>query len=420
MNLAEATISIIIATHNRVDSIKRLLDNLGSQFCPVPIMEVIVVADSYTGSMASLIQNYKAPFKLLFCETFESGPAVFRNKGASLATGSLLIFIDEDVDLSDGFIKAHMLAHQNKENAVVIGYLKLVVPTKPGYFKLEQQAYWEEKFQRMRTLGYRFHFTDIPDSNFSIPASLFKKLNGFVNGLTYREVDEFGIRLIRSGVDLIFSKDAQGFLRNVIINLNHSLKRKREEGKADVRLWRMYPDQINTHNVYSRLKTKYAFWLYKNTFLLFTLLRITDVFASGLRYLMFVLEKLQFRGKWKTLYHKLHWYWYTRGVLEELHKKQDLSAYFKYASKFKTPDEALEIDIKAGLTAVVQLLDQLRPDSILLRYGTQMIGTIPSKPGAERLKGNHLRYIIAMELPEAFIMSFAMDEMMNNGQGCIV
>jgi hypothetical protein len=128
---------------------------------------------------------------------------------------------------------------------------------------------------------------------------------------------------------------------------------------------------------------------------------------------MSVLEQLQFRGKWKKLNYQLHRYWYTRGVLEELRNKQNLSDYFKSIPKFKTPDDALEIDLKSGLTAAAQLLDQLRPESIKLRYGTQIIGSIPSKPGAERLKGSHLRYILAMELSEDFIASFALDEIMN-------
>ncbi len=407
MNLTETTISIIVRTHNQVDSIKRLLDNLGSQACPVPIMEVIVVVDSCTDSTVSLLQNYKGPFKLLVCETFGDGVAASRNKGAFKATGSLLIFVDGGVEPSDGFIEAHLLAHKRKENAVVIGNLTLAMPANPGYFYLEQLACWDKKNQQMRTPGYRFHYADFSGSNFSISASLFKKLSGFVAGLPYREDDEFGIRLIRAGVDFVFSKDARGFLRSTETALHHSLKIKREEGKADVMLWRMYPNIITPPKLYSRLKTRYAF--------LFTLLRMTDVIAFGLRLLMFVLEPLQFRGRWKTLYHKLHRYWYVRGVLEELHNKQGLADYFGNIPKLKTPDEPLEIDLKTGLTAVAQLLDQLRPDCIKLRYGTQTIGTIPAKPGAERLKGNHLRYILAMELPEAFMASFALDEIINKG-----
>jgi glycosyltransferase involved in cell wall biosynthesis len=93
MNLAEATISIIIPTHNRVDSIKRLLDKLSLQSCPVSLMEVIVVADSCTDATVSLLQNYKTPFKLLICETFGSGLAGSRNEGASLAFLSMMMLI---------------------------------------------------------------------------------------------------------------------------------------------------------------------------------------------------------------------------------------------------------------------------------------------------------------------------------------
>jgi glycosyltransferase involved in cell wall biosynthesis len=412
MKSAKTTVSIIIPTHNRVHSMKRLLDKLGSQTFPVELMEVIVVANRCTDSTISMLQNYQAPFKLHSSESSGDGAAVPRNKGASLASGSLLIFIDDDVDPSDGFVEAHMLAHRNRENVVVIGYLHFVTSPKPDYHQLEQKALWEEKFQGMRSPGYRYSYRDLLTSNFSISAELFKKTQGFVTSMHCHDDYGLGLSLINLGANFTFSKDAWGFHKDEVTDFNRSLKRKREEGKTDVKLWIKHPEVIVLPIHYNR-GSKFTFLLNNDAFLLFTFFKMADVIVSCLKYLMFVLARLQLRGKWKTVNNYLHKYWYIRGFFDELHRQQILIQYFNSIPINKTPDEELEVDLKAGLTAATQLLDQVRPDSLKLRYGMQVIGSILSKPGAERLKGNHLRQILATELDESFIKSFALDEMMN-------
>ncbi|MCU7548281.1 glycosyltransferase [Chitinophagaceae bacterium LB-8] len=409
MILTETTISIIISTHNRVHSVKRLLDKLGSQTYAVQLIEVIVVAYGCTDNTVAMLQNYKAPFKFIFYEMSVDEPAKARNNGASLASGSLFIFIGDDVEPSEGFAEAHMLAHQNKEDAVVIGYLPLALAESPDYYQIDRQANWEERFQRMRIPGYRYSYKDFSCSNFSISSDLFKKAQGFVSGLHYRDDYEFGIRLINLGANFIFSKDAWGIHRDEITDIHRFLKRKREDGKADVRLWCMHRDMIIPPLQMSRFKKKYSFLLYKKAFLLLASLKITDTIASCLKYLMFVLEKLQLRSKWKALNYHLHRYWYLRGWLDELPDKQKMFFVPNYIMEQETPDVEFEIDLKPGILAATQKLDQLRPRSVNICYGKQIIGSIPFKPGAERINGDHLRYLLATELSESFMVSFSLE-----------
>jgi glycosyltransferase involved in cell wall biosynthesis len=413
MNLTETTISIIIPTHNRVHSLKRLLDQLGVQTYPGQLMEVIVVANSCTDTTVFMLQNYKAPFKLCSSELYGYSLAEARNKGASLATGSLFIFMDDNVYPSDGFVNAHMLAHQNKENSVVIGYLSLVTPLKPDYYQLELKSRWEEKFDQMSAPGHRFSYTDLSSSNFSIPAALFKMTQGFVSGLSRRDDYEFCIHLINLRANFSFSRNANGFQQGEATNLKCSLKRKREEGKMDVRLWSMHPDVMPSALLDSWLRSKYAI-INKNAFLLFPFLKISDAIASCLLFLMVVLEKFQMRGKWKALNNRLHRYWYFRGWLDEFPKTQELYHFIHNCLRHKKQDEALDVDLKPGFIAATQLLDQLRPSSINVQYGKHFIGTIPARPGAERIKGHHLRQLLAVELSESLMTSLALDEIINS------
>src|SRR5829696_4478079 len=100
MNPAETKISIIIPTHNRAPSTKRLLDKLARQTYSKELMEVVVVANSCKDETVAMLQAYKASYPFQYAETSGDGPTVPRNRGAALATGDILIFLDDDVDTS--------------------------------------------------------------------------------------------------------------------------------------------------------------------------------------------------------------------------------------------------------------------------------------------------------------------------------
>ena len=52
---------------------------------------------------------------------------------------------------------------------------------------------------------------------------------------------------------------------------------------------------------------------------------------------------------------------------------------------------------KCDLQAAVQLVDEIRPPSICLRYGHHIVGRIPAIPGAEPIRGRHLSFILASQ-----------------------
>ncbi len=122
MNNNTLTVSVIIPTHNRCKSLVRLLNALASQNYPLHLIEVIVVADGCKDATIEMLKTYHSEYLLRYVCLEGRGPAIARNEGAQLAKGSLLLFIDDDIDPSTGLIEAHVLAH-NKPNKVVIGYL---------------------------------------------------------------------------------------------------------------------------------------------------------------------------------------------------------------------------------------------------------------------------------------------------------
>lgn len=408
MNLFPS-ISIIIPTHNRVHSLKRLLNGLALQTYPMHLMQVIVAVDGCTDDTTNMLQQFEAPFTLQYIELPGKGAATARNEGAALATHALLLFLDDDIDPSNELVGAHVHLQQN-EHTVVIGYLPFAVPAKNGFFKLNLRSWWEAKFHAMRQPGYRYSYEDLLSGNFSLPAALFKKAQGFDTTLSCREDYELGIRLIKHGAQFIFSEKAWGYHRDEATDLHRSLKRKRQEGRADVQFWRKHPDVITplqdayANHHYTFLRSKVLFFVVHSP-------KLTDVAAYALERMMHVLEKLRLRSEWERLNYKLHVYWYTRGLLGELHSGKNLEGYLRYVPIQDAQNEELEINLKKGIAAAEQLLDEIRPASVCILYGKQFVGVVPYKPGAERLCGKHLRQLLATGLSAALLQALALEQL---------
>jgi glycosyltransferase involved in cell wall biosynthesis len=129
----DLTVSIVIPTHNRRDSVERALRALTRQTYPLAASEVIVVADGCTDGTPE-ISRAGWPFPLRIMEEASRGPAAARNRGAAVATGELLIFLDDDIEVSPGFVAAHVRAHADGgPGCVAVGlspYTHLTLPTK--------------------------------------------------------------------------------------------------------------------------------------------------------------------------------------------------------------------------------------------------------------------------------------------------
>ncbi len=401
-------ISVIIPTHNRCQSLQRLLNALQTQSYPLNCIEVIVVADGCSDTTIEMLKEYQAPYTLRFLEQPGQGAATARNQGAVMATGSLLLFLDDDIEPSPHLVEAHINAHY-LPNRVVIGYLPPSLQSQSSFFHISLWAWWEEKFQTMRQIGHRYSYDDLLSGNFSLPAKLFKLVGGFDSTFKCREDYELGARLIKVGSDFIFVPDALGYHRDEVTNLDRSLRRKKQEGRADVLLGQRHPDLIYKLRL-SYFGDALSFIDHIFLFLAFRIPAISDLLVTGLRQVLNLLEWLRIRSLWLELNNKLHGYWYLRGIVEQLKTHKALTNLLQSGLiRLDRQDTELELDLQQGLIAAEQLLDKTRPISVRIRYGQQFVGLIPPKAGAERLRGVHLRRILATTLSFPFLQALAFD-----------
>lgn len=399
MNTINPTISIVIPTHNRSDLLKRTLNALCVQTFPLEQVEVLVIADGCHDDTSKMLHAYKAPFTLQVIEQPGLGAAAARNKGAARARAKHVLFLDDDVEATSRLIEAHVQAHQNKLQQVVIGPYPPARSSRNDFFSIQLRGWWEGKFHSLRQPGHRWTYQDLLSGNFSIAVDLFTRVGGFDTNPAFKahEDYELGMRLIQAGANFTLATAAVAYHHDAS-NLDRSYARKRQEGIADVLLAQRYPELLATLPlVQAQASNSYLDHFLQA--LAFLQPRAADRLALLLRRTLDSLESLHLRQGWKHLNGILVHYWYWRGVAEATGSQQALRQLIQdYSALHKQPGQTLELDLSRGLDEAECQLDEKRPFAARIRFGRQIVGIIPEQPGAEALHGAHLRPILATAL----------------------
>ena len=99
------TISVIIPTYNRRDSLLRLLDSLKQQTLPMDRLVVIVVDDGSTDD-TQIVVSQEFPFPIRYLQQKNQGATAARNYGATSSQAEILVFIDDDMTISPQTLEA--------------------------------------------------------------------------------------------------------------------------------------------------------------------------------------------------------------------------------------------------------------------------------------------------------------------------
>lgn len=404
------TISVIIPTHNRVECLQRTLAALKNQSYPAEETEVIVVADGCNDETIDMLHRYKTPFTLRSLEQSGQGAATARNKGAAIAEGSLLIFLDDDIEAAPQLIEAHVYAHKQQANSVIMGYLPPMRNNQASFFDLRLWLWWEDQYQAMCQPSHRFRYCNLFSGNFSIPTELFKRAGEFDQAFILGNEDyELGARLIKIGANFGFAPEAWGHHHD-ISDFDRILKRKYKEGKTSVQLGQKHPDLIPILPITGLIESRSSL----SVRILLTLVSygspISDFVAGWLRISLDWLERIRAWGYWKQLQDILFGYWHLRGVLDACDKKY--SKLIRFLQNKPTDGEQnlleIELDLLDGLATAEDTLDKQRPTSVRIRYGQQPVGYVPLQPGSERLRGAHLKPILATTLAAPLLQALAL------------
>lgn len=108
MNIGKLTYSIVIATFNRPAELLRALTSvMVQQADPQWEFEIVVVEDGSEASYADVRQWIASQKKIRYFENQHNlGVSASRNKGISLAGGEWIVFMDDDDEMSAGYLSA--------------------------------------------------------------------------------------------------------------------------------------------------------------------------------------------------------------------------------------------------------------------------------------------------------------------------
>ncbi|MGE5553951.1 MAG: glycosyltransferase family 2 protein [Betaproteobacteria bacterium] len=106
--------SVVIPTYNRRDLLRRCLLSLFDQTAPGDRYEIVVVDDGSTDGTGELVKELakQAACHVEYRPQPNLGRARARNAGILAARGRIIIFLDSDMVVDEGFIAAHLDCHR--------------------------------------------------------------------------------------------------------------------------------------------------------------------------------------------------------------------------------------------------------------------------------------------------------------------
>jgi glycosyltransferase involved in cell wall biosynthesis len=384
-----------------------LLAALEDQDNPRDRMEVIVVADGCTDDTHEVLGQYRGPLSVRLIQQPNQGPAAARNAGATSAKGECLLFLDDDVVPNPRLVSAHLRAHQRSPGGVVIG------PYPPshlgaGLLDLAVQAWWRNVFEELLKVGCRHSFASVLTGNLSLSADLFRRLGGFDTRFRAHEDYEFGMRLIKADIMIVHEPEALA-LHHYQSYLAAHIERKMDEGRGDVMLLERYPELATELPLY-RLMRSPAWQDRMIRTLALHRVPLTGMLRRLLLGLLDSLDAAGLSGAWGMLKGLLERYAYLHAVADQLGGVRPVIDFCRsLGSQRFQGGLRVELDLSHGIAEAERQVDLVRPSGARVRYRLDLIGVIPWRPGAERLRGVHLRAALARELAAPFLEAMARD-----------
>jgi hypothetical protein len=320
--------------------------------------------------------------------------------------------MDDDIEPTPGLVAVHVRAHAERPGRVVMGPYPPSLLGRSSFFRMRTRSWWQWHFDRLSRPGHRFTYRDVVSGNLSIDSGLFRKIGGFDSSIPGAggEDYELGVRLLEAGVELLFEPAAAALHHeHETMTLEGSLRRARQEGRAEVMIGRRHPklrrelfaDLLESEHRRGRLL---RYFIYRRP----TAGRLLAWLA---RASLPVVELFRMRHRWRKIFGMLFAYGRARGVAEELKTEAALAAYLERGAAVlpETGDDLL-VDLAEGLDEAERRLDVARPASVRLRLGTYDLGRVEPVLLAEPLGGRHLRPILAERFSWQLVRALALRE----------
>jgi len=201
-------VSVILATHNRRELLRRCLDSLAKQTLDPAEFEVIVADDGSSDGSAEMVEAYEAPYPLRVLKEGRLGHAATQNKALEAATGPIGLLLDDDIIADPPLLEAHIAAHRRDPKIVGIGALTQQPVDANDWYARAYARGWNEHLEE---LSHRpTELSDCYGGNLSFPRETMLEIGGVATDLPAAYDYDMGFRLSQVGCKPVFIAAAHG------------------------------------------------------------------------------------------------------------------------------------------------------------------------------------------------------------------
>lgn len=307
--------SIIIPTHNRLQTLRTVLAALERQDSPELLAEVIVVDDGSTDGTADGVRELATPFPLKLLEGRRGGPAAARNAGIEAASGRDVIFLCDDIEPTPELLRKH---HERRrgvdEPHCVVGRVDWAPHLQVTHFMrfiMEHYHFGFEGFEGREELPFDGFIT----ANLSIERELLVEAGGFDEGFSYGFEDtDLGLRMTQTGLHILYAPAALG-LHHHQVTLASYCRRQEAVGRSAVHFARKHADRPEVTGIHRMPRRGSPRWLVKG-------LLLNRATIHRWRCIATLVDQMGLHSAAELLYFQILSYYYYRGMSSGLRDSQ--------------------------------------------------------------------------------------------------
>jgi len=198
--------TVVIPTYNRQEQLAAALDALAVQFEPDIPFAVVVVDDGSEPAISIVRQDYPYPVKLVRLPE-NRGRAAARNAGIAVVETPLTVFIDDDMRVEPGYIRAWQEYVDPHGKTVGLGHVVFHPDVQRDALTRYLETRGIAKLSDDEQIPYRYFLT----YNSAVPTHLLREVGGFDERLRAwgGEDLELALRLQRAGGVFVRVPDAK-------------------------------------------------------------------------------------------------------------------------------------------------------------------------------------------------------------------
>src|SRR5712691_8709315 len=125
--MSATSISVVVPTHQRRDSVVRALTALAHQDLPAGEFEVVVCVDGSDDGTKEAIASFHAPYELHVVDGPRRGRAAACNAALQIAGGEVIVILDDDMEPAPECLRRHRQNHAAGTSVCVMGAVPIRV-----------------------------------------------------------------------------------------------------------------------------------------------------------------------------------------------------------------------------------------------------------------------------------------------------